>query len=122
MILRILNALPHLNEELVDVVLEQFSCFPVERIGGLILFDIDEDEAYVLDDCEDEMFGAVVPIFLYIFSKVESAVFWVDHGMVDFWDEGDLWGFSGELIECDFELESCVFVEAVADEEDSVPG
>jgi hypothetical protein len=75
----------------------------------------------VFHDCEDEVFAAVVPILVHLFAQIQVSAFRVDHGVVDLAEEGDLWGFAGEVFEGDFELELCVLVEAVADEEDAVP-
>ena len=57
-----LYALPHFDEELVDVVLEQLGCPLVAGVGGLVLFDVDEDEADVLDNREYQVLVAVVPV------------------------------------------------------------
>lgn len=58
-----LDALSDFDEELIDIVFEEFGCFFVAGGGYLVFFDIEEDESDVLYDGEDEMFGAIVPVF-----------------------------------------------------------
>jgi len=116
-----LDALPHFYEKFIHVILEQLSCPFVSGVKGLVLFNIDENESNMLDDCENEVLTAVIPIFSHFFPQVKLSRLGVDHGVIDFADEHHFGGFSGELLESDFELKLCVFVESVPDEKDPVP-
>ena len=111
----VLHTFSDFDEELVYVVFEKFSCFFVEGVGIFVLFDVDEDQSDVFNDCKDEMLAAIVPIFIDLVSKVQGSTLLVDHRMEYLADEDHLRRFIGELIEGDFEFVSGVLVEAVAD-------
>lgn len=75
----------------------------------------------MLDDRENEVFSAVVPIFGDFLAEVELARLRIDHRVVDLAHEDHFGGSPRKLLKGHLELQLCIFVQSVANEQHSVP-
>ena len=100
----IFHTLAHFDEKFIDIVLEEFSCFFVTGICHFVFFHIDEDKSDMLNDCENQMFASIIPVFCHFISKIKLSGVRVDHGMVDLTDKEDLRRFPREIFESYLEL------------------
>ncbi len=70
---------------------------------------------------KDEMLSAIIPIFGHLLPQIQLPTLRVDHRMINFTNENDMRSLAWKVLKGDFELELCIFVQSVSDEENPVP-
>lgn len=96
MAFRIFNTLSNFNEELINIIFKELTCFFIVGICDLIFFDINKNETYMLDYSKDEMLVTIIPIFIHILTQINNSSLIINHRMVGLTNKHNLRWFSGK--------------------------
>lgn len=76
----------------------------------------------MLNDSKNKMLGSIVPLFVYLLTKIKQSSLKIDHRVPYFAHKIDLRRPSRKIIKSDFEFKLSILKQSIAYKNNSMPG